>query len=131
MKGHPLLKHAAVMVALLGIALHGYISLFKAADGPNAFTLGLLAFSVVPYVVCLLVTLMGKGQPLVGLFGAVAALVMSGITYHSVFTAPSSSTAAIGLLFVPLVNLLVAVPAGMLVGLGLRWWLARSFVPPK
>jgi hypothetical protein len=125
MRHQALLKHAAVTIALLGVALHGYISLFKAAEGPNAFTLGLLAFSTIPYAVCLAVTLLGKGRPLLGLFGAAAALIISASTYHSVFVSPTSSTAAIGLLFVPLVNILIAVLIGMLIGLGVGWCLAR------
>jgi hypothetical protein len=126
MRSQSLLKYSAVTVAMLGIALHGYISLFKAEGGPDAFTLGLLALSAVPYGVCLLVTLRGKGQPVLGLFGAAAALVFSSIAYHSVFVAPSASTAALGLLVLPVVNLLIAVPVAMAVGYGLQRWLARA-----
>lgn len=120
---------AAVTVASLGIALHGYISLFKADTGPNAFTLGLFSWSVVPYAICLLVALLGKRWPLLGLFGAAAALIADLNLYYSVFVAPDSSTAAIGLLFAPLINLVVFVPLGMLVGYGLGRWLNRRAAP--
>lgn len=120
---------AAVTVASLGIALHGYISLFKADAGPNAFTLGLFAWSAVPYAICLLVALPGKGWPLLGFFGAAAALIADLNSYRFVFVAPASSTAVIGLLFAPFVNLLVLVPLGMLVGYGLGRWFSRRAAP--
>jgi len=111
----------AVAAALSGIALHGYISLFKADGGPNPFTLGLWAWSAFPYAICLFVALARK-RPLLVLFGAVAALAVDLISYHSVFVAPTSSTAAVGLLFAPLINLLACVPLGMLAGRALEWW---------
>lgn len=120
---------AAVTVASLGIALHGYVSLFKADTGPNAFTLGLFVWSVVPYAICLLVALLGKGRPLLGLFGAAAALIADLNSYYSVFVVPDSSTAAIGLLFAPLINLVVFMPVGMLIGLALGRWLSSRAAP--
>ena len=119
----------AIAVATFGIFLHGYINLIKAEVGPNLFTLGLLALSVLPYSICLLVALLGKGSPLLGFAGAVGPLLSDLELYHSVFVAPDSSTAAIALLFGPLVNLLVLLPLGMLIGYGLARWFGRRSAP--
>lgn len=119
----------AITVATLGILLHGYISLIKADGGPNAFTLGLLAFSAIPYAICGLVAVIGKGRPVPALTGAVGPLLSDLGLYHSVFVAPSSSTAAIALLFGPLVNITVLLPLGLLIGYGVAWWWGRRSVP--
>jgi hypothetical protein len=41
--------------------------------------------------------------------------------YYSVFMDPQSSTAALGMLFIPLVNIAILVPIGAAVG----WWVGR------
>ena len=119
----------AITIAAFGLALHGYISLFKADVGPNAFTLGLLAWSALPYTICLLIALVGKRRPLLGFSGAVGPLLADIELYHSVFIAPTSSTAAIALLWGPLLNVLVLLPLGMLIGYGFVRWFGRRSAP--
>lgn len=119
----------AITIAIFGIFLHGYINLIKADGGLNAFTLGLFAFSALPYTICILVALVGKRRPLPGFVGAVGPLLSDLRLYHSVFVAPNSSTAAISLLFGPLVNLAVLLPLGMLIGSGITWWCGRRSAP--
>ena len=116
----------AVLVSALGIALHAYIGLFKADDGPSAFSLGLMVWSSIPYVACLVLAFYGRGNPLPAFLGGAAALCFDASVYYSVFVAPTSSTAALALLFAPVVNAAVLVPVGMLVGLGLGKWLGRN-----
>lgn len=103
----------AVIAPLLGFALHAYIVLFESDGGFNLWLAGLLLWSWLPYAVCLALARIGK-RPLHGLLGAVAALVLDACLYYSVFVAPKGSTAALGLLFAPLVNLCVSVPVGVL-----------------
>lgn len=106
-----------LLIALVaaGVGLHGYTAVFEAADGVDAFVVWLFAWSCLPYLLCLWVGRRGR-SPLPGIFGSGAALVVDSVFFYSVFVAPQSSTAAVGLLFAPLVNLILALPLGMLVG---------------
>ncbi len=107
-------------VAALGIALHVWILMFETSTsedaGALAFTLGLLAWSWFPYLLCPMVAYVAKrgAAPALAAGGAIAALGPDLFTFHAVFVAPTSSTAAIALLFTPLINLLVMLPLGML-----------------
>jgi len=63
-----------------------------------------------PYVAMLVLALPLK-QPIPGAAGASAALIADALTFWSVFIQPKSSTAALGLLFTPIWNLLLIAPA--------------------
>ena len=110
--GNRLTLAAGVLVPLFGIALHVHIA-SKAEGGWSGFTLGLLLWSALPYVLCLLASLVAK-RPVHAAVAAACCLVLDALTYRSVFVSPTSSTAALGLLFTPLANLLVAAPVGYL-----------------
>ncbi|HSD37191.1 MAG TPA: hypothetical protein VLC92_06760 [Rhodocyclaceae bacterium] len=100
-------------VCVAGVALHAYTVLFAVDKGPNRFTLILFACASLPYLLCAFLGLRFKRyQPAFG--AALAALVADGWMFHSVFIAPGSSTAALGLLFMPILNLFVIAPLGAL-----------------
>jgi hypothetical protein len=104
-------------VVALAIALHWYIgSQAEAAE----FSFWFLAWALSPYVVTLAVSCF-KVTRAAAVAGAVAALCVDALTFHSVFIRPTSSTASIALLFSPLWNLLIFVP-------GATWlaWKLRS-----
>ena len=83
----------AVLVNGLGIALHGYISFFKADSGPSAFLIGLLVWSSLVYVGCLVFSFYKKRRnPLPVFLGGAAALHVDANVYCAVFVAPDSST---------------------------------------
>ncbi len=109
-------KYWAVAPSVAGILLQAYIWIIETAHPAKLFAVALFAFACVPYVICWLLTLAARRHPLLGFFGAIGALVGDAGVYYSVFVAPTSSTAAIGLLFFPLVDLLLLMPAGILVG---------------
>ena len=92
------------------------MSFFEASKGPNAFTLGVLAWASVPYLVCLIIAFSGSERTFLGFCGATAALLGDLCTYFSVFIASTSSTSAISLLFAPMVSLVVWVPLGVFLG---------------
>jgi len=104
-----------------GLALHLYTAVFKAsADaGASLFLVGLWLFSCAPYFIA--AVLARRGRPVWGLGAAAASLAADVFMHYSVFSAPKGSTAALGLLFMPLWNLLVIGPAGALV-FGLAFW---------
>ena len=109
-------KWGVILASSLGVLLHMYISVFEASGGLSAFTVGLLAWALVPYVICLFIAFVRGGRPFLGFCGATAALLGDLSSYYSVFISPTSSTSAIVLLFAPMVSLVFWMPLGVLVG---------------
>ncbi len=117
----------ALMLCAAGVALHLYTAVFKAsADaGASTFLVGLWLFSCAPYGIA--AVLVRRRRPVWALGAAAASLAADVFMHYSVFIAPKGSTAALGLLFMPLWNLLVIGPAGALVfGFALWAWGQRS-----
>ena len=114
------LQRAALAACGLGVALHAYTALGKAEGGFSAFLLGLFVWSCLPYAIAALVATRGK-RPAIALGAALGALAGDLFMHYSVFVAPKGSTAALGLLVMPLWNLLLLAPAGAAVA----WALVR------
>lgn len=67
-----------------------------------------------PYAVCLVVLYLSRsGMP--GALGVSIAFALDALTHYDVFVNPKGSTAALGLIFVPLWSALIFSPAVMLV----------------
>ncbi len=94
-----------------GVLLHLYTAIFKADGGVSAFLVGLVLISCAPYAIAALLARSRRGEVL-GLGAAAASLVADLYMHYSVFVAPKGSTAALGLLFMPIWNLVVVGPAG-------------------
>ena len=110
----PTAKTMTLALCGAGVALHLYTAVFKAEGGLGAvaFLIGLLLWSCTPYAIA---ALLARGRHAVWGLGAAAACLAADLFMHySVFVAPKGSTAALGLLFMPLWNLLVVGPAGAL-----------------
>lgn len=116
---HPV-KMTTLALCGLGVALHLYTAIFKAEGGMGAigFLVGLLLWSCTPYALAAMLAL--ARRPVPGLGAAASCLVADLFMHYSVFIAPRGSTAALGLLFMPLWNLLFVAPAGALL-----FWLAH------
>ena len=102
-----------------GVALHLYEALFASTPGANGFLLGLLAWSLSPFLIGLLLWRVGVSHALASGYSW-ASLVGALYVHYTVFIRPTGSTAALGLLFMPLWNLLVLGPVGMGLSWGLR-----------
>lgn len=109
----------APLPSFLAMALH-VSTFFRTEQGPSAFSYGLLLWSWLPYAICLAAAFFFKSAWPAFVAGLLA-LSLDLMTFDSVFLRPGSSTAAIGLLYAPLVNLFV-VPIGLLAGWGLSRW---------
>jgi hypothetical protein len=110
--------HPWVLVPVaLAVALHSYIG--SQADSTE-FSFWFLAWALSPYAVALLLSSF-KATRASAVAGAVAALCVDALTFHSVFIRPTSSTASFALLFSPLWNFLIVVP-------GVTWlaWKLRN-----
>jgi hypothetical protein len=108
------------VIILSGIGLHTYTLLSTLSSEHTAFSIGLMLVSIFPYCICLLLSLIKPAFYWVSFGGALAALVIDALTYHSVFISPQSSTAALGLLFAPLWNLFLLMPIEMVLGYGIK-----------
>jgi hypothetical protein len=85
----------------------------------QSFSLGWWLWSLAPYIVGGLFLFLKRPHATVGGL-AIPALLDAG-NYYSVFIHPESSTAGLGMLFVPLWNLIVFVPIGAAIG----WWVGH------
>lgn len=106
---------------MLGVVLHTYTAVFQSSGNSYAFLILLFAWSCFPYLLCLVGTFLS--QRVFAVFASVGCLAVDLATYHSVFISPTSSTAALGLLFAPAVNLVVVLPIAMVA----TWLLGRVF----
>jgi len=94
-----------------GVLLHVYTAVFRADGGLSWFLLGLVLLSCLPYGIAAALTRARRAHML-ALGWAIASLLADLYMHYSVFVAPKGSTAALGLLFMPIWNLLVIGPAG-------------------
>ena len=127
------LARSALTLCGAGVALHLYTVVFKATggegDGAGAFLIGLWVYSCAPYAIS---AWLARGRRAAWGLGAAAACLVADLYMHySVFVAPAGSTAALGLLFMPLWNLLIIGPAGaLLAGAVHGAWRRRTGAAP-
>jgi hypothetical protein len=105
-----------------GLALHLYTVAFKSSGGFNVFLVALFFWSCTPYAIAAVLARFKRTQALAA--GAAAAcLVGDAVMHYGVFIAPKGSTAALGLLFMPMWNLVAVGPLGAL----LAWGALKAF----
>ncbi len=110
----------ATGLVLLGIALHAHIGLVKS----TSISLPLLLWSISPYVIGGLLVAAGPSHVFVG---ALALVCMADLLlFRSIFTYPTSSTAPIALIFMPMWNIVVIGPIGALLGWLFAWLVRRK-----
>jgi hypothetical protein len=123
MTGSRWLRGTCISLAATGFCLHSYTMLFlgdyRAGTFLFGFALSLWLWSLLPYAAGLLLYWKLFWQ-LKAVGWLICVLIMDLLMHRAVFIEPESSTAALGLLFMPLWNLLVVGPAGALLG-----WLAQ------
>lgn len=106
--------HIGVHVLVLcGVVLHLKTAFWESADPGSGFTIGLLLWSLLPYLV---VELAGRKSSWGALCAAVVVFLSDLYVHLGVFVWPGSSTAPLGLVAMPLWNLVLLVPVPLLVG---------------
>ena len=115
------LKYAIYVILFLGVCLHIFTVFVNSSEGITSFSLGLMAWSIVPYIICLLI-LRSVGTPIKATGASLLILIMDAWIYAEVFIIPSSSTAAIGLIFMPFWNMVLVIPIGCFFG-----WLIEKY----
>jgi hypothetical protein len=117
-------RNIAIALGATGLGLHTYTALIKGnygARGAIAFIAALWAWSLLPYAVGLFLSLK-LSYHLQAVGWLIGVLMMDVGMYRAVFVHPHSSTAALGLLFMPGWNLVVFGPLGGLLG----WMVSRA-----
>jgi hypothetical protein len=119
MPGSRWLHGVCVALAAAGFCLHSYTVLFLGDYSADVslfgFALSLWLWSLLPYAVGFFLYWKLSWQ-LRAAGWLLCVLVMDLVMHWSVFIEPQGSTAALGLLFMPLWNLLVVGPVGALFG---------------
>jgi hypothetical protein len=112
-----------ILTIATGCLLHTYTYAFKAEGGWSMFAAGLFAFSLTPYAASAILARFWRA-PSSALGFAAGALIGDIFMHYSVFIAPKGSTAALGLLFMPVWNLFLLGPLGAFIG----WACARAVI---
>jgi hypothetical protein len=106
----------ALTLMAFGLVLHTFTWAVKSTH----FSVGFWLLSLSPYIAASCLYFWAR-KP----HAAAGALVLPGLfdagNYYSVFVDPTSSTSALGMVFVPILNIAVFVPTGTAVG----WWVGR------
>ncbi len=101
-----------------GLLLHLYTALIRSSQ-VDGFTIGLLIWSWMPYLLIWLIAVR-RNRHVRALFPIVFVLTFDLFVHASVFHFAKSSTASLGLLWAPLWNLILIVPLGLVIGLGVE-----------
>lgn len=107
----------AVSPFFAAVALQLWVMFVESAAGITSFDLALFIWTLLPYCLAAWVAVRGT-SPWPGFIAGVVAFLFDLFIFQSVFLAPEGSTAALALLFAPLWNLVLFVPAALLIG---RW----------
>lgn len=107
---------------LAGFLLHAYTCFLMPDGGPDGFTSGLFALSMLPYLACLVAGMRKAYWPLMAAFAIPPMLVLDISAFHEAIIAPTTSTSSLVLLVVPVINLVVLM-LGFLVG-----WIAFALL---
>jgi hypothetical protein len=96
----------------LGAIIHLEEVLLESSEPTTWFSIGMFLWSLIPYCVILILR-----SSLYGAFCAAVGVFVLDLWIHvDIFVFPTSSTAAIGLLFMPLWNLIIVIPFTYFVG---------------
>ena len=109
------IKSIAIAPIFVGLFLHIYTATKASTNSIDAFGVGLIIWSWVPYLICALLTL-PDGKYFSAIGGAYTILLVDIMMSYSLFTGLGGSTAGIGVLFMPFWNIVLFMPLGMFIG---------------
>jgi hypothetical protein len=114
-------RRLAWALVAVGIALHVYIDVFLSERPLSMFGfVGVILWPSLPYVLCAVAVRVWGPAASIG--GSVVALGLDAMSVYAVFIHPTSSTAPLILLFVPLYNLVIFTPLGIAAGRVTHRW---------
>lgn len=112
------MKKFTVLLFSIGLFIHLYTALFKSSE-IDMFGIALMIWSWTPYFLIWLIAIR-RGRYIRAFIPTLFVLIVDLLLYTTVFHFPSSSTASLGLLWAPLWNLMLVVPVGIFVGIGIE-----------
>lgn len=96
---------------LAGLMLHAYTCFLIPEGGPDGFTSGLFALSILPYLACLVAVTRNSCGPIMAACAIPPLLLLDMLAFQGAIIAPTSSTSSLALLVAPIISLLVLLPA--------------------
>jgi hypothetical protein len=106
------IRQIIYLLIFLGTALHLKAEFWGSSDPGSRFSIGVLIWSLIPYLVIFIFR-----NFLYGSLCAVTLVFAFDLWMHlEAFVFPSSSTSALGLLFMPLWNLILVIPLSYFIG---------------
>jgi hypothetical protein len=114
-----------LILLAVGFLLHAYTIALKAEGGWSLFTIGLFAYSLTPYTAAVVMASFRSTARAATGFAA-GALIGDLFMNYSVFIAPKGSTAALGLLLMPMWNLFLLGPIGAILA-----WAAAKLISKR
>lgn len=106
------IRQIIYVLLFLGTALHLKAEFWESSDPGSSFSIGVLIWSLVPYLGIFIFR-----KFLYGSLCAVILVFAFDLWMHlEAFVFPSSSTSALGLLFMPLWNLILVIPLSYFIG---------------
>jgi hypothetical protein len=130
-----MIKKFTILIISIGILLHAYIALFESSGGISKFAIGSFMWSCTPYIAGTLLIIFIKLPFEYAIGGIVIPLITDSMLYYEVFVNPTSSTAAIGYLYLPAWNLFIFLPIGIILSILLiksyRKIISRHFTADK
>ena len=106
----------ALALMLFGLVLHTFTSTVKSTE----FTVWFWLLSLSPYIVAACLYFLVH-RPHAAAGALVLPAILDAGAYYSAFINPQSSTASLGLLFIPIWNVLLFAPLGAVIG----WLIGR------
>ena len=107
------IQKATYVLIIGGLILHLKTAFWKSSDPFSSFSIGLLVWSLFPYVAIIFAS---RKAFYGGLCAAIVVFLFDLFMHLEVFVWPSSSTATLGVLFMPLWNLVLFIPLSFLAG---------------
>ena len=106
------INHIVYLLCLGGLFLHLKTTLWELSGSINSFSIKLLLGSLIPYVIIIIFRKQSYGA----LCAATVVFLFDFFLHLEAFVWPSSSTAALGLLFMPFINVTIFIPLSFLIG---------------
>ena len=110
----PTPKYVAIIAVAIGLTLHAFAAAIDSSAQAASLTVALMVWGWMPYLIAVLL-IFTMQRSLIPLCGVALPLLVDFLNAYALFVTPSS-TAALNQFWIPLWNLLVVEPLGLLLG---------------
>ena len=107
-------NYPGIIAVAIGLSLHAFVAAIDSAGQAASLTVALMVWGWMPYLIGLIL-IVAIQSPVIPLCGVAVPLLVDFLNAYALFATPSS-TAALNQFWIPLWNVLVAEPLGLLLG---------------